>query len=161
MNSSNRSVNRGSSGFFFAKGETSTGCPYTNVGCVNVSSTNVSKNSLITCPTPIASVTSTLCFSAKANASSNVISCQKSTPVCSLIASTIWMRLKSLSKSTACPSYVIFAVPSTFSAALRIIPSVRFITSLKSVYAVYASNIVNSGLCVVSIPSLRKTRPIS
>ena len=51
--------------------------------------------------------------------------------------------------------------PCTVRARWFMSSSLKRIMSWTSQYAAYSSSIVNSGLCVASMPSLRKMRPIS
>ena len=64
-------------------------------------------------------------------------------------------------RSTGSPAMSITVVPTASRAALTISASVSSMTSETSPNAWYDSIIVNSGLCVASIPSLRNVRPIS
>ena len=114
------------------------------------------------CPTVIwCGSTVMWCSCASLYASSTLIGCQKSTPVTSLTASTMFHLLNGAFNEISWPMNLKSVVPQTSNATCSNKPSFNSIMPSRSVYAQYASIVVNSGLCLRSIPSLRKIRPIS
>ncbi len=72
------------------------------------------------------------------------------------------MRANGRANDTVRPPICSSVPPSVTTLTKRSISaSLNSRMSLTSQYAAYNSSIVNSGLCVVSMPSLRKIRPIS